>query len=182
MSTSRTRHAKSLGFARANDCPASRDDVRLATIMSSAADDAAISTLEAARGTLVAHGVEVFRVEDEVIQLATRVRSHLMDAGVALHVGSAPSLQFTVRAQSSDFPGAGADEMFAKVREAMDEVANARGFCESATHRRRILDPVDGSHVLDVWYELTFRKPVGDGATLLDDVRWALGVGKCIGY
>lgn len=150
--------------------------------MSSALDHAAVSTLEAARGTLVAHGVEVFRVEDEMIQLATRVRSHLMDAGVAIHVGGAPSVQFTVRAQSSDFPGVAADEMFAKVREAVDVVASARGFRESATHRRRILDPVDGSHVLDVWYELTFRKPLGDGATLLDDVRWALGVDKCVGY
>jgi hypothetical protein len=121
-------------------------------------------------------------VEEEMIQLATRVRSHLMDAGVALHVGTAPSLQFTVRAQSSDFPGVTADEMFAKVREAVDEIASARGFLESATHRRRILDPVDGSHVLDVWYELTFRKPLGDSQTLLEDVRWALGVDKCVGY
>jgi hypothetical protein len=150
--------------------------------MSSGLENAAISTLEAARGALVAHGVEVFRVEDETIQLATRVRSHLMDAGVTIHVGASPSVQFTVRAQSSDFPGVGADEMFAKVREAVDELASARGFHESATHRRRILDPVDGSHVLDVWYELTFRKSLGDSATLLDDVRWALGVDKCVGY
>jgi hypothetical protein len=150
--------------------------------MSSALNAAAVSTLEAARGALSAHGVEVFRVEDEMIQLATRVRSHLMDGGVAIHIGANPSVQFTVRAQSSDFPGVGADEMFAKVREAIDELASARGFSESATHRRRILDPVDGSHVLDIWYELTFQKPLGDSATLLDDVRWALGVGKCVGY
>ena len=145
-------------------------------------DPVSAPSLDAAKAALLGQGVEVFRVDNGTIQLATRVRSHLMDAGVSVQLGEAAAVQFTVRAQSSDFPGVGADDMFVKVREAVADKAAARGFNESGSHRRRILDPVDTSLVLDVWYELTFSKPLVDATRLLDDVRWALGVGKCIGY
>lgn len=147
-----------------------------------AQDDVSAPSLDAAKAALLAEGVEVFRVDDDTIQLAQRVRSHLMDAGVAVRVGDDPAVLFTVRVQSSDFPGVGADDMFVKVREAIAEMAAARGFSESDSHRRRIVDPVDASRVLDVWYELTFEKPLLDVTRLRDDVRWALGVGKCVGY
>lgn len=139
-----------------------------------------LSSLDETRAALVAHGIEVSRVEQGVIALAVRVRSHLMDAGVSVRVEPALHVQFTVRAQSSDFPGDGAAQLFARVREAADAHAHAHGFSEAAQHSREILDPGDASRVLDTWYELTYAKPVTSTEALLQDVRWALTVPKCI--
>ena len=139
-----------------------------------------LSSLDETRAALIAHGIEVSRVEQGVIALAVRVRSHLMDAGVSLQVEPGPQVRFTVRAQSSDFPGQSEAQLFDKVREAADAAAHAHGFSESAHSRREILDPGDASHVLDTWYELTYAKPVTSAEDLLQDVRWALTLPKCV--
>jgi hypothetical protein len=140
----------------------------------------ALSSLDETRAALIAHGIEVSRVEKGVIALAVRVRSHLMDAGVSLQVEPAPAVKFTVRAQSSDFPGESDAQLFAKVRVASDEPAHTHGFAESTHERREILDPGDATRVLDTWYELTYAKPVTSADDLLQDVRWALTVPKCV--
>jgi hypothetical protein len=137
-------------------------------------------SLEAARAAIVENGIEVFRVKDETIQLAERVRSHLMDASVAVRFGARPCIQFIVRAQNSDFPGTNAEEMFTKVRHSTATPAQAHGFDESDSRCRPVHDPVDDSRVLDVWYELTFSKETQDLTQLLDDLRWALTVAKCV--
>jgi hypothetical protein len=137
-------------------------------------------SLETTRAAILANGIEVFRVKDETIELAQRVRSHLMDAGVSLSFGKEPRLEFTVRVQNSDFPGTGADEMFSKVRLEIGARARERGFSEAEQRCRKVEDPVDAAHVLDVWYELTFAKSTTDLSQLMDDVRWALAVSKCI--
>jgi hypothetical protein len=143
-------------------------------------DDVSAPSLEATRAAILANGIEVFRVKDDAIQLAQRVRMHLMDAGVSINFGKPPRIDFTVRVQNSDFPGVAADEMFNKVRRAIAERAQAHGFEESDSRCRKIHNPVDASAVLDVWYELTFSKPALELTQLMDDVRWALGVSKCI--
>jgi hypothetical protein len=139
-------------------------------------------TLADARKAIAEQGLEFLRVEDELIQLATRVRSHLMDASVSLHFGARPCVSFTVRAQSSDFPGASSADMFGKVRGAVSANALAHGFSETEEHSRQVQDPVDHARILDVWYELTFSKEFHDLVPMLDDVRWSLSVSKCVGY
>jgi hypothetical protein len=143
-------------------------------------DDVNVPSLEATRAAIVANGIEVFRVKDEAIQLAQRVRSHLMDAGVSVSFNKTPRIHFTVRVQNSDFPGTSADEMFSKVRKEIAERAQTHGFDESDSRCRKIHDPVDNTHVLDVWYELTFSKPALELTQLMEDVRWALSVSKCV--
>lgn len=137
-------------------------------------------TIEVARAAITNGGLEVFRVKDETIQLAERVRSHLMDAGVSVSFGEQPSVQFIVRAQNSDFPGCAPEEMFGRVRHAVAGSAAARGFTESDQRCRQIHDPVDDSRVLDVWYELTFTKAAHELTQLMDDLRFALSVKKCV--
>ena len=139
-----------------------------------------LTSLDETRAALIAHGIEVSRVEHGMIALAVRVRSHLMDAGVRVQIEPAAEVQFTVRAQSSDFPGKSDDQLFAKVREAADDAAHAHGFSESAHQSRELLDPGDASRVLDTWYELTYAKQVSSAEDLLRDVRWALSVPKCV--
>jgi hypothetical protein len=139
-------------------------------------------TLADARKAIADQGLEFFRIEGELIHLATRVRSHLMDASVSLRFGVQPCVSFTVRAQSSDFPGASGADMFEKVRSAISANALARGFSEIEEHSRQVQDPVDHARILDVWYELTFSKEFHDLDNMLDDVRWSLSVSKCVGY
>ena len=137
-------------------------------------------SLEAARAAIVESGIEVFRVKGDTIQLAERVRSHLMDAGVSVCFGERPRIEFTVRVQNSDFPGTAAEEMFNKVRHSTASRAQSRGFSEFDSRCRPVHDPVDNARVLDVWYELTFAKDTHDLEQLMDDVRWALRVTKCV--
>ena len=139
-------------------------------------------TVERAQAALVARGVDILRVDANEIALAKRVRSHLMDAAVSVQLGTEPNVRFVVRAQSSDFPGAGAKQLYEKVRSEVSASARAQGFEEVAQHPREVRDPGDASRVLDVWYELTYAKPLRDADTWLDDVRWAMNVSKCIGY
>jgi hypothetical protein len=139
-----------------------------------------VPTFDVARAAITDGGLEVFRVKDETIQLAERVRSHLMDAGVSVSFGARPRIQFTVRAQNSDFPGSAPDDMFGRVRHAVASRAEARGFAESDQRCRQIYDPVDDSRVLDVWYELTFSKDAHELVQLMDDLRFALGVKKSV--
>jgi hypothetical protein len=137
------------------------------------------ASLESVRSTLLEAGIDVFRVEAEVVHLAERVRSHLMDAGVRVRCVRQLGVDVTVRAQRSDFPSDPPERLFARVREAVADSADTRGFHETAARPREIRDPVDNSLLLDVWYELTFSRDA-TGESLIDDVRWAIRLGKCI--
>ena len=141
-----------------------------------------VPSLEAARAAIVENGIEVFRVKGDTIQLAERVRSHLMDAGVAVSFGARPRIEFTVRVQNSDFPGTAAEDMFSKVRNFTAGGAQARGFMEFDSRCRPVHDPIDDTRVLDVWYELTFAKDTLTLEQLMDDVRWALSQSKCVAH
>lgn len=135
---------------------------------------------EGVRRALTDAGIEIYRAESEEILVAERIRLHLMDSGVRVRVGAGHRVTVTVRSQRSDFPTASSGELFSKVRAAMADPIVARGFSEVREYVREITDPVDASRVLDVWYELTFEKPVPGVDALVDEVRWALGIPKCV--
>jgi hypothetical protein len=138
------------------------------------------TTTEGVRKALVDAGIEIYRSEAEEILVAERIRLHLMDSGVRIRVGAGSRVTVTVRSQRSDFPTASSGELFSKVRAAMEDPIVARGFEEVREHVREITDPVDASRVLDVWYELTFEKAVPGVDALVDEVRWALAIPKCV--
>lgn len=138
------------------------------------------SSLDAIRQALVDAGIEIYRAQNEEIRVAERVRLHLMDSGVRVLVAGGARVLVTVRSQRSDFPTASNHELFSKVRAAMRTPIDARGFAELCEDVREVTDPVDASRVLDVWYELTFEKAVSELDALVDEVRWALGLPKCV--
>lgn len=135
---------------------------------------------ETVQQALAAAGIEIYRARGGEILIAERVRVHLMDSGVRVVAGATPSVRVTVRSQRSDFPTASSADLFSRVREAMAPLVAARGFVEILADARPITDPVDASHVLDVWHELTYAKPVPTLDAIIEEVRWALGVAKCI--
>jgi hypothetical protein len=137
-------------------------------------------TLDRLKQALFDAGLEIYRATASEIRIAERVRMHLMDSGVAVSLRSGPQVTMTVRSQRSDFPGAPAELLFDKVRSAVGKAAEERGFRELSAVTRDITDPVDESHVLDVWHELTLGKDSSDVASLVDDVRWALRIPKCV--
>jgi len=137
-------------------------------------------TLETLSEAVVAAGLEIYRVEHPQIRIAQRVRMHLMDSGVAIVMAPSPQVVLTVRAQRSDFPTESEGELFGRVRAALAEATEARGYAEASATARDILKPGDESDVLDVWHELTFAKPVGDVGALITEVQWALSVAKCV--
>jgi hypothetical protein len=136
-------------------------------------------TIDRLKQAVLDAGLEIYRANGSEIRIAERVRMHLMDSGVAVWQ-SGPRVSLTIRGQRSDFPTTPADELFCKVRDSFTQSAKAHGFCEIGAVARDITDPVDQSHVLDVWHELTFSKDATDLDTLLEDVRWALRVPKCV--
>ncbi len=126
-------------------------------------------------------GLEIYRVRAEEIQLAERVRLHIMDSGVRVIVAEAHAwIRFTVRSQKSDFPNAQPDELFDRVRQRVGEGANERGFSEKESRVHQVTDPVDENKILDVWHEVVYEKSLAEPDDLVDEVRWALGVEKYV--
>jgi hypothetical protein len=147
------------------------------------------------KAELTAAGIEIYRTKKTEIHIAERVRLHIMDSGVRLQLldtgagedspASSPSgerlrVVFTARSQRSDFPDAGDAALFAKVRAAVGPGASARGFAETAAGTLEVKDPMDAARVLDVWHEVTYQKDAEDSNAALDEIRWALGVERCI--
>ena len=137
-------------------------------------------TLETLSDAVVKAGLEIYRVEHPEIRIAQRVRMHLMDSGVAIVIAPSPQVVLTVRAQRSDFPSESEGELFERVRGVLADAAQSRGYSETRAVARDILKPGDDSDVLDVWHELTFAKSVGDVATLVAELQWALSISKCV--
>jgi hypothetical protein len=126
---------------------------------------------------LIAAGLEIFRVQGNRIHLADRVRENLiMDGGVAAVVGDPLAVRFVVRAQSSQFPGEAADQLFGRARNAAS-ASTPRGYHEVETSVVNINDPGGGPQTLDTWYEVAYEKAV-EPSDLLEELRYALGVEK----
>jgi hypothetical protein len=130
---------------------------------------------------LVAAGLEIYRTQGDEIQVAERVRLHLMDSGVRVQVGDAITVSFTARSQKSDFPNVNPQHLFQKVRDAIGAGALGRGYTESRAHTVEVKDRVDASKVLDVWHEVTYARETAE-PELVDEVRWALEVEKYVGH
>lgn len=137
-------------------------------------------TLDRLKQALLDAGLEIYRATGSEIRVAERVRMHLMDSGVTVSFQSDARVTLTVRSQRSDFPRAGAEQLFERVRVSIGQRVIERGFREVRAETREITDPVDDSHVLDVWHELTFAKDGQSIDGVIEDVRWALSVPKCV--
>lgn len=137
-------------------------------------------TLSALKQAVTDAGLEIYRVDDESIRIAERVRMHLMESGVVVTCDGAPQVALTVRAQRSDFPSLDEGAIFERVREAFGAAMRERGFHETNASTRDIHNPADDAQLLDVWFEITFARTHGGAGPLVEDVRWALSVHKCI--
>jgi hypothetical protein len=135
--------------------------------------------VQSVKRTLQDAGVEIYRLSAEEIHVAERVRLHIMDSGVRVRLQEGVHIRFTARSQQSDFPNAAADDLFAKVRGAIGEKANPRGYAEKEATTVQVKDPVDEGRILDVWHEVTYEKPA-DLDNLVEEVRWALELDKYI--
>ncbi len=131
---------------------------------------------------LVRAGLEIYRSGSSEVQIAERVRSHLMDSGVRLAVLDTGALEvwFTGRTQRSDRPTAAPDELFAVVRSTIGERALEAGFSEAGSAAVEVKDPVDPSRTLDVWYEVRYVKGVPDVDAAVGEIRWVLAVERFI--
>jgi hypothetical protein len=137
--------------------------------------------LKQVKEELMKAGVEIYRTRPpSEIQVAERVRLHIMDSGVRVLLGDSLVVCFTARTQRSDFPSVSPDQLFAKVREAVGATALERGYEEHAHQTVEVKDPMDDQRVLDTWHEVTYTKALPDVAAALEEVRWALGVEKYV--
>jgi hypothetical protein len=137
-------------------------------------------TIEDIQQVLATAGVEIYRAEERQLRIAERVRLHIMDSGVRVVLAGGLSVQFTARTQRSDAPSARPEELFRRVREEVGERAENRGYQESHAEVVEVTDPVDESRVLDVWHEVTYRKPLETMDDAVPEVRWALELEKYV--
>ena len=129
---------------------------------------------------LIAQGFELYRTVSNRIMLAERVRDNLiMDAGVSVGFESELSVRFVVRAQSSDFKGESADQLYGRARE-LARPSVERGYAEVETTVVPVSDPGDESVTLDTWYEVAFARPVADLDELFTELRYALDLDKTV--
>lgn len=137
--------------------------------------------LKQVKEELVKAGVEIYRTRPpSEIQVAERVRLHIMDSGVRVRVDPDLTVVFTARTQRSDFPSVAPDELFAKVRERVGQLAVERGYEEQSAQTVEVKDPMDEAKVLDTWHEVTYVKRLGTLEAALEEVRWALAIEKYV--
>ena len=135
----------------------------------------------AVKKALVDAGVEIYRTRNEEVQVAERVRLHIMDSGIRVSLADGPRVVFVARSQRSDFPNEAPDELFTRVRTRVGAAAGQRGYTEARAATTEVKDPIDPAKVLDVWHEVTYAKAVDDLESVVEEVRWALALDKYIG-
>ena len=144
-------------------------------------DDAKTPKLEPLKQALIAASIEIYRHEDTELAIAERVRVHLMDSGVRVRTEQGRLVvAFTARTQRSDFPNLSADDLFARVRSAIEGAASPRGYTEMNAVITSVTDPMDESRVLDTWHEVTYARPTSADEDVVDEVRWALALDKYV--
>jgi hypothetical protein len=137
--------------------------------------------LKQVKEELTKAGLEIYRTKPpSEIQIAERVRLHIMDSGVRVRLGQTMAVAFTARAQRSDFAGVSSDQLFDKVREAVGQLALERGYGEESSQVVEVTDPMDAQRVLDTWHEVTYAKSTADVTGVVEEVRWALGLEKYV--
>lgn len=146
-------------------------------LMTGLGETPSIQTIQQA---LASAGVEIYRADDHEVQIAERIRLHIMDSGVRIVIRDGLAVQFTARTQRSDAPSAQPDELFRRVREEVGAQAGSRGYRESNAEVVEVKDPVDDARVLDVWHEVTYRKALEELDDAVAEVRWALELDKYV--
>ena len=137
-------------------------------------------TIQSIQQALAKAGVEIYRTDEHELQIAERIRLHIMDSGVRVVMEDGLVVQFTARTQRSDAPSAQSEDLFRRVREEVGEQAGSRGYLESNAEVVEVKDPVDHARVLDVWHEVTYRKPLEQLDDAVTEVRWALDLEKYV--
>jgi hypothetical protein len=137
--------------------------------------------VEAIKNGLVSAGIEVYRVRDGVIEVAERIRFHIMDSGIRVVVADPIEVRFSARSQKSGNPDLDDESLYALVRSALSDVATRHGFSEDGTSSERVMDPVDASRVLDTWFEVSFTKRAANVEEAAELVRWILTVERFVG-
>ena len=137
-------------------------------------------SIQSIQQALANAGVEIYRTDDHELQIAERIRLHIMDSGVRVVLRDGLAVQFTARSQRSDAPSAQPEELFRRVREEVGGQAGDRGYTESSAEVVEVTDPVDDARVLDVWHEVTYRKSLDQLDEAVDEVRWALDLEKYV--
>lgn len=122
---------------------------------------------------LVSAGLEVFRVRDDEVHLAERQNVQLMEAGVRARAGAQPAVIVVARAQRNDAPTLSESALYDAIRARTASLLEA-GYKEIAAGSREIRSVSDNSHLLDVWYEVTFARDVASLEEAVSEVQRAL--------
>lgn len=135
------------------------------------------SQLTELKSKLIAAGFEIFRVRENRVHLADRVRENLiMDSGVSVLAGRRLAVRIVVKAQANQFPGESEAELFERAR-SLAAALGARGYADAERNVVPVNDPSGGIHPLDTWYEVALERDVDDDE-LIDELTFALGVDK----
>ena len=137
-------------------------------------------SIQSIQQALASAGVEIYRTDEQELQIAERIRLHITDSGVRVVLRDGLAVQFTARTQRSDAPSAQPEELFRRVREEVGERAGSRGYLEANAEVVEVKDPVDEARVLDVWHEVTYRKAIDEPSEAVSEVRWALDLEKYV--
>ena len=136
--------------------------------------------LLAVKQALVGAGVEIFRTRPNEICIAERIRLHIMDSGIRVNFDAESRVFFAARSQRSDFPHSEGLDLFERVRSAVADAAQERGYAEHAEDIVEVRDPSNEATILDTWHVVTYAKPVNEIADAVEEVQWALSVNKYI--
>ncbi len=127
---------------------------------------------------LIAAGLEVFRVRDDEVHLAERQNVQLMEAGVRARAGAEPRVTVVARAQRNDAPAMSEQALYSAIRTALQPLLDA-GYREERAESREIRS-VSDDHVLDVWYEVVFVRPVSSMEESVEEVQRALSIDRYV--
>jgi hypothetical protein len=131
--------------------------------------------------TLAASGVEIFDQRDGELQIAERVRMHLMDSGVRIRAkDSRIEIVFTATASKAEHPSADPDDLFEMIRKTVGVAASAHGYREVGSSTTEARDPQCRDRVLDVFHGIEYARALDERAHLADEVRWALELDKSL--
>jgi hypothetical protein len=128
---------------------------------------------------LVNAGLEVFRVRDDEVHLAERQNVQLMEAGVRARAGATPRVTVVLRAQRNDAPKLSEEALHDEVRKRAEPLI-AAGYKEIEASAREIRSVSDHTHLLDVWYEVTFVHDVASIDEAVSEVQRALQVERYV--
>jgi hypothetical protein len=122
---------------------------------------------------LLNEGLEVFRTRGDEVHLAERQNVQLMEAGVRVRGGASPTVTVVSRAQRNDAPLVSPEALFDLVRKRSVALREA-GYEEVHAAAREIRSVSDPTQLLDIWYEVTWVRPVSALSEAVAEARRAM--------